>query len=172
MDKNRPDRSDDGPADDLGPALRRAVDGILRDPPPDDVMSRALAAARRVGRHDPETEVAALRRPPRVVWRVLAVAASIGILAGVAWWRWGGSSDRQMANRPPPVGSDHVRPAVEGPEMPRGERQPSLWAYRQAAWQSAEAFDAALDRDARCLLRPDPQPAEAGVSLESTRQTL
>jgi len=173
MDENRFDRPDASPADDLGPALRRAVDGVLRDLPPDDVTSRALAAARQVESHDPEDAVAALRRPPRAAWRVLAVAASIGLVAGLAWWRWGGSPNNSMVSRPlSPVGPGNVPSIPQGPETPHGDRRPSLWAYRQAAWQSAEALDAALDRDARRLLRPEPHPVEAGASLTSIRQTL
>jgi len=173
MDENRFERDGAGPPDDLSPALRRAVDGVLRDPPPDDVTSRALAAARQLGMQHPEAAISALRRR-RVVWQVLAVAASIGLVAALVWWRWGGPPDGQVVVQPPlsPIGAGNVQPIPQGPESPRGDREPSLWAYRQAAGQSSEALDAMLDRDARRLLRPEPRPIHAGASLASIRQTL
>ena len=173
MVENRENRPDASRADDLSPALRRAVEEVLRDPMPDSVTSRALAAARQVGRRIPDDATPTLRRPPPAVWRVLAVAASIGLLAGLAWWRWGGSPGSPTVSRAPSsVRPGHVQPIPDGPETREGDRRPSLWAYRQAARQSADALDAALDRDARSLLRPEPRPVHAGASPASIQQTL
>ena len=130
MDENRVDPAGTDPLEDLSPGLRRAVEGVLRDPPPEDVTSRALAAARRIPVLRPEAAGPNLRRRPRPAWRVLAVAASIGLVAGLAWWHWRGPSDGQVATKPP------------GAETPSGDRLPTLWAYRQAAEQSPEALEA------------------------------
>jgi len=173
MDENRLDRARTTPPDDLSAALRRAVEAALRDPPPEAVTSRALAAARQVGAPRPEAENPTLRWRPRAAWRVLAVAASIGFVAGLVWWRWCGPSDRQVVTKPPsPVEPGDVPSIPQGPEAPRGDRLPTLWAYRRAAERSPEALDAMLDQDARWVLRPEQQPFQAGASLRSIRQTL
>jgi hypothetical protein len=164
MDENRLDRARTGPPDDLSTALRRAVEEIVRNPPPEDVTNRALAAARQIGVRRPEAEGPALRRRPRVAWRVLAVAASIGLVAVLVWGRRGAPPDAEVVKAGPP--------AQQRIDAPPGDRLPTLWAYRQAAGQSAEALDAMLDRDARWVLRPEPQPFQAGASLGSIRQTL
>jgi hypothetical protein len=173
MDENRFDRNSADPADRLSPALRRAVDGIVRDPLPDDVTRRALAAARQIGVPYSGAAGPALQRRPRAAWRVLAVAASIGLVAGLVWWRWGGPPDGRVVVQPPvPSGPGNVQPLPQRPETPRGDRLPSLWAYRQAAGQSAEALDAMLDQDARDILRPEPHPFQAGAPLGFPPQTL
>jgi hypothetical protein len=173
MDENRVDPTGADPLEDLSPGLRRAVEGVLRDPPPEDVTSRALAAARQVPVLRPEAASPTLRRRPRPAWRVLAVAASIGLVAGLAWWHWRGPSDGQVATKPPsPAAPGDVRPIPPGPGTPSGDRLPTLWAYRQAAEESPEALDAMLERDARWVLRPEPQSIQAGASLGFIRQTL
>lgn len=181
MDENRSNRADSGPLDDLSPTLRRAVEGIVRDPPPADVASRALAAARQVGLSQPKGEGPQLPWHRRTAWRVLAVAASVAIVAALAWWHWGGRSDQQVVIEPPrtPDVPSHDRPNApdsqplpQGPKAPPGDRLPTMWAYDQAARQSDESLEALLDRDARRVLRPDPQPIQAGALLALLRQTL
>jgi hypothetical protein len=174
MDENRLDRAGTGPLDDLSPALRRAVEGVLRDPPPEDVTSRALAAARQIGVPRPEADGPTLRWHPRAAWRVLAVAASIGLIAALVWWHWGGPPDRHVVVNPPPspIGPGNPQPIPQGPEAPQGHRLPTMWAYRQAARQSAEALDAMLAQDARWVLHPEPQSFQVGASRGSVPLTL
>jgi hypothetical protein len=163
MDENRVDPAGTGPLEDLSPGLRRAVEGVLRDPPPEDVTSRALAAARQVPVLRAEAAGPTLRRRLRPAWRVLAVAASIGLAAMLVWGRRGAPPGPEVAEKGPPA---------QQREAPPGDRLPTLWAYRQAAEESPEALGAMLDRDARWVLRPEPQSFQAGASLGFTRQTL
>ena len=97
MDKNRSDRGS-GPADDLSPTLRQAVKRVVRDPPPDDVSARALAAARRLGVSHPAAARAVRRHG--MVWRMLGVAASIALVAALAWWYWRGTPEEHVVLQP------------------------------------------------------------------------
>jgi len=172
MDERRLDRRGGGLPDDLGPALRRAVEGVLRDPPPEGLTARALAAARQVESSHSTAARPALGRHRRATWWGVAVAASIGVAAALALWHWDGWLPKPVAVQPAPVGSGNVEPAPHNPEtMPDG-RRPSLWAYRQAARQSEEALDEALDRDARQVLAPGSQVPESWLQPASVGQML
>ena len=164
MDENRIDHDRTSPSDELGPALRRAVDAVLREPMPEGLTDRSLTAARRLQTPCPEPQTPPSRRRQVVAWRVLALAASIGLVAALVWWRWGGPPGPEVVENgplpPQPI------------EAPTGERLPTLWAYRQAAGQSPQALDAMLDRDARWMLRPEPQSFQAGALLRSGPMTL
>lgn len=172
MDEKRFDRRGGGPPDDLGPALRRAVEGVLRDPPPEGLTARALTAARHVGSSHSAVARPALGRRRRTAWRVLAVAASIGVAAALALWHWDGWLHKPVAVHPAPAGPGHVESAPHNPETPPAGRRSSLWAYRQAARQSEEALDEALDRDARHVFASGSQAPESWVRPDSVRQML
>jgi len=180
MDENPLDRDRAFPLDDLSPALRRAVERVLREPMPENLAERALAAARRVEAQPPQPRGLALRRGPRTAWPVLALAASIGLVAVLVWSRWGGQPDPNVVQAPSnanpgvpqPVLLPEPPPVSPGPVALPGDRLPTLWAYRQAAGQSPEALDALLDRDARWMLRPEPQSFHAGASLGAVPLTL
>ncbi len=171
MKEDRIDGEGAGRTDDLSPTLRRAVNGILRDPPPDDVTCRALAAARQVRVLAP-VEGSGHRRKASRLLGVLAIAAALGLVAASAWWHWGGRPNQQANVGPPQHGPDNVRPTAPERGAGEGDRLPSLWAYRQAARVSTDALDVMLDHDAHRVLRPDKQPFAAGTSLDGLRQTL
>lgn len=171
MDENRIDRGGgSGSAADLSPILRRAVEKIVRDSPPEDVSSRALAAARQIGLSH-RAAAAGLRRR-RMAWRVFCLAASVALAVASAWWYWSGLRDGQVAIQPPPVGPGSGWSSTEDPQIAPADHPPSLWAYREAAAQSMEAFEAMLDQDAHCVLRPEPQPFHAAALFGAIRQTL
>lgn len=185
MDENRGDRDRTSPLDDLGPALRRAVEGVVRRPVPEDLTDRALASARRARMPRPDAEeaaqTAAWRWRPRTAWPVWALAASIALVAVLVWWHGRGLPDRHVVIKSPtttigPGDTQPVPPALpphpRKPQAPPGDRLPTLWAYRQAVGQSAGALEAMLDEDARRLLRNQPQPLDKGASLRFVPETL
>jgi hypothetical protein len=170
MNKTQFDRGDSGSADDLSPTLRRAVEDVLRKPPPDDVSARALAAARRIGVSHPVAGRALRRRP--VAWGLLGVAASAGLAVALVWWYSRGTREEQVVIQPQRTEPGNIQPIPPDPRTNQTDRLPSLWAYRQAAGQSAETLDALLDQDAHRVLRPDPQSVQAGALLGVIGQTL
>jgi hypothetical protein len=168
MDESRFDPDSVRPMDELSPALRWAVEQVLREPMPEDLAERSLGAARRLQEPRPEPPRPSSRGRQAMTWRVLAVAASIGLVAVLVWWRWAGAPGPEVGNHSPtPPGRSQEplepQPIPPTPEPTPLERPPTLWAYRQAAGRSAEALDALLDRDARWVLRPEPQSFQAGA---------
>jgi hypothetical protein len=180
MNENRIDRDRTAPLDDLSPALRRAVDAVLREPMPEGLTDRSLAAARRLQTLCPEPQTPPSRRRQVTAWRVLALAASIGLVALLVWGRWGGPPGPNVAKKSTTPSEtregDPFTPdpgaILPVPEAPPVDRLPTMWAYRQAAGQSPQALDAMLDRDARWVLRPEPKSFQAGALPGSSPLTL
>ena len=148
-------RSGRHPRDELCPELRRAVEGIVQEPPPEDLMLRALERARRQVAMHAEGELGppGRRRVRRAVFWSLVAAASLGVV--VLNWL-----NRPSASFPP-----HQPTPVALPQrqMTIAPDLPTAWAYHEVLGQSPEALELMLDRHARQTLRPEPQSFQANT---------
>ena len=155
MPPELPGKDEERPTDELSPQLRRAVQEILDDHLPEDLMHRSIERARL--RRPPAQR---LRRPRVAVLAALAAAASI---AGVLVWlefRDGSSAQEQIAEDKHPV--RQAVPVEEGAGA--AETLPTWWAYHQAARRAPEALDALLDAHADRLGASDPESLRIGIS--------
>jgi hypothetical protein len=125
------------PLEELSPGLRNAVGRVLNDPMPEELTSRALASVRhRVGQCPRKARCRIL------CWTGSAIAASIAVMALVAYGRAAQTVDGRSARMPvlPPAGED-IAAAFD-------DNLPTVWAYTKAA-QSPDGLDALLDRQWR-----------------------
>ena len=149
-----PGKDEARPTEELSPQLRRAVEGILDDHPPEELMRRSIEQARL--RRPPARR---LRRPRVAALAALAAAAFAGVLVWLEF-RDGGNAQEQIAEEKHPV-----RQAVPVEEAAgAGETLPTLWAYHQAARRAPEALDALLDAHAERLGASDPESLRIGIS--------
>jgi len=143
------------PGNELGPELRRVVEGIVGDPLPTGLVSSALERARQTVVTEAETGPKASERSRvyrATIWS-LAAAASIG--AVVLAWHY------RPAVSPPP--NQPIAVAMPQTRTAIPNDAPTVWAYREALGQSPEAMEAMLERDARQTLRPEPQSVQASA---------
>lgn len=140
MVANVPDNAGRHPADELGPELRRAVEGVLGDAPPEDLMRRTLDGLRR---RRPRAARPNRRRHLGVA-AALAIAASIAVLVLVGPSRDGGGRREQI---PPP----------QQFAADRADQLPTLWAYHRASRISPEALEELLDEHAGRILVSDSE---------------
>lgn len=160
----RTDRNDGYPRDELRPELRRVVDGIARETPPQDLIERALDKARRRVASEAAQRPGFLdgRRMRRFVLWNLVVAASVGavalalVLRPIPWFQ---------PNAPPPV-------VLPPPQVAAAPDLPTAWAYHQALGQSPEALEALLDRHAKQSLSAEPPSFQANVFSRSSQPML
>lgn len=160
---SRPEPNDDPPLDELSPGLRKAVDAVLRDGPPEELTRRCLDAARR-------RRPAKAGRPARRAVYLVAFAAAACVAAALLVWQFrGGGPGREPIARPPSAPQK-----VPSPEQPVDTPQPSptWWAYHQAARQSPEALEALLDEHADQLALSGPTSWRFGVPVDSQTETL
>ncbi|MGO9114177.1 MAG: hypothetical protein ACLP9L_33605 [Thermoguttaceae bacterium] len=125
--------------EELSPGLRDAVECVLNDPMPEELLTiHALEAVRH--------QIA--RCPRKAGWRVISwagpvFAASIVVTALTAYYCAPQTVDGRFVKSPvlPTTGEDGA--AAFSDDLP------TLWAYSKAARKSPEALDALLDRQAR-----------------------
>ncbi len=148
MATSPPGGRDHRPTDELGNELRRAVEDILGDEPPEDLMRRTLDRVRAqkptVGR--------TMKRWFGLAGALAAAAACVAVLALV--WQ-----PRTVERRHPEQGP--WRSIAQAP-VDADDRLPTLWAYRQASLDSPEALNAMLDKHAARLLPADPKSLRMG----------
>lgn len=137
-------------ADDLSPALRRAVENVIAEEPPDGAMRRTLNHLR-------------LQRPvDRSTWpRFGAVAAALAVAAGIAFLLVIGGPWTDHSGQGPRV---VIHTDVQPPLQPRTDL-PTLWAYHRAAQASLDEVDELLDRHAARVLALNSEPVRIGAML-------
>lgn len=182
---NRQSRQSDGePLDELSPELRRAVETVLQNSPPEWLMGRALDAAR----HPILAEVKSRRRPSARRLRFALPVGLVAALIGVVFFLWhptlpiDPSANREPASRdgtglfaakrgalPTSASTSSGSPLDAGlpePVVARPVRTvvvldlPTAWAYREALKQSPEALCALLDAHSQQVLRPEPSSVQ------------
>lgn len=149
-----PENADRCPSDELAPELRRAVEEVLGQSPPEDLMRRTLDDLRR-----PTPRAARPGRRRRTLIRALAVALCIAMLVLVGRHRNGGDGQ----NGPAPPGEIVRQPA---------DTLPTLWAYHRASRDSPEALEELLDQHAGQLLVTESKAFSIGAFLDFDRESL
>jgi hypothetical protein len=134
MVAENPGNADQRHTGELGPELRKALEDVLGQSPPEDLMRRTLDGLRQR-----RPSVARANRRRHSLLSALAVAVSIAVLVLVARHRNGGN--REV--RPDPPREFVARPV---------DRLPTYWAYHRASLDSPEALEKLLDRHASELL--------------------
>jgi hypothetical protein len=155
MKRQHADQNDACPLDELRPELRRVVERIAREMPPEGLMQRVLDGVRRQEPLDPDMRPRPLehRQGRRTIPWNFATTSAVGVAVCTLML---------LA-----VSLSHLRvPNPEAvPQMPMAVHQdlPTAWAYHKAITESPEAVDALLARHARQMLRPEPNsfPAHA-----------
>ena len=145
MAADRSPNADPRPRDDLAPELRRAVQDVLDQSPPEDLMRRTLDGLRR---RRPGTVRTNRRRHPLL--SALAVAVCIAVLVLVGRYRNGGDGQ----NRPVPPKEITLQPT---------DSLPTVWAYHRASHDSPEALEKLLDEHAGRLLVTEPKSFSMGA---------
>jgi hypothetical protein len=163
MANNQAHKNDGHPLHELSPGLRRGVEAVVQKPVPEQVMLRALQAARRQRPTDADSQPRLANRR----WLRLALPCGLSAAAIVV----------AMLSRVAPL-SDST---VPGPAVPPSEQTtiapsppslPTAWACHRALSQSPEAFFTMLDLQAQHTLRPEPQSIQASVRPHFPQPTL
>lgn len=154
MVARKPENADRCPSDELAPELRRAVEEVLGQSPPEDLMRRTLDDLRQR-----RARAARPSRRRRVLIRVLALALSIAMLVLVGRHRNGGDGQ----NGPAPPEEIALQPT---------DTLPTLWAYHRASHNSPEALDELLDQHAGRLLVTESKSFRIGAFLDFDRESL
>ncbi len=149
-----PENADRRPTEELDGELRQAVENVLSQPPPEDLMRHTLDGLRRPS---PRVARATTGRIARLA--VLAAAATITVCV----WLGG---NHHGANGP--NGSSPPRPVAEQAM----DRLPTLWAYHRASLDSPEALDKLLQKHAAHLLVVESEPVRMGASLGPGHEPL
>jgi hypothetical protein len=149
-----PEDADQRPIDELGPELRQAVEEVLSQPPPEDLMRRTLDGLR-----DRRPGIARTNTPRLLLLGALAAAASIAVFVWLGQDRHGGDGEQQPAP-PQPVA---VRPA---------DQLPTLWAYHRASLKSPEALEKLLDQHAARILVSESKPLRMWAFSGLAEETL
>jgi hypothetical protein len=149
-----PDDADHRPLDELGPELRQAVEDVLSQPPPEDLMRQVLDGLRDRRRRGARSSV-----PRLALLGVLAAAAGMAVVVWLGQDRNGAGGNVGPAP-PPPVAA---QPA---------EQLPTLWAYHRASLESPEALERLLDEHAAHLLVTESKPLRMGAFLGLAQETL
>jgi hypothetical protein len=147
--KDRPvDNNDKEPLDELGPGLRRVVERIVRESPPEGLTERILSGLRRqetVRPQDRQQFIEPSWNRRGVRWNfagaaAIAVTACVLVLLAVS----------VFTRREP------TAPVAQPTQAASTQDLPTALAYHNAMAQSPEALDAMLTRHARQVLRSEP----------------
>jgi hypothetical protein len=152
------------PSDELGPRLRDAVERVIDDPVPDELMRRTLDRVRQ----QPPTVARVSKRPIRLDL-VIAVATAAS-LAGVALWMTSelrSKGPAEIAEAPTIDQSMEARPESVDESSPT----PTMWAYHQILREDPESLDDLLEAHAGRLGNADPESLRMGVSLSNEGAT-
>ena len=146
------------PSDELGPRHRDAVERVLDDPMPEELMRRTLDRVRQQ-----RPTVARVSKRPIRLDLVIAVATAAS-LAGVALWmtfelRSKGSAE--VAESPTIDQSMEALPESVDEFSPT----PTMWAYHQILREYPASLDDLLDAHATRLGHADPESLRMGISL-------
>lgn len=160
MANNQARENDGHPLDELSPGLRRGVEAIVQKPVPEQVMHRALQAARRQRLTEADSQ-------PRLVnrrWLRLALPCGLSAAAIVV----------AILSRVAPLSDSTVPGQAVAPSAQTtiAPSLPTAWACHRALSQSPEAFFAMLDLQAQHMLRPEPQSIQASVYPHFPQPTL
>ena len=154
MVSENPQNADRRHTGELGPELRQAVEDVLSQSPPEDLMRRTLDDLRQR-----RPRVARANRRRHAVLSALTVAACIAVLLLVGRHRNGGN--REVGPAPPQ--EFVVRPA---------DRLPTFGAYRRASLDSPEALEKLLDEHAAHILASDSESLRIGGFLGFAQESL
>ena len=146
------------PSDELGPRLRDAVERVLDDSVPEELMRRTLD---RVKQQRPT--VARVSKRPIRLDLVIAVATAAS-LAGVALWMTSeprGKDSAEVAEAPTFDRSMEVPSESVDESSPR----PTMWAYHQILRERPASLEDLLDAHAARLGHADPESLRRGISL-------
>jgi hypothetical protein len=158
MKPESPDRSNDPPFDELAPQLRRAVEEITADQPPEELSRRMVD---RLQRETPPTVYRMTRRTiVSVGW---AVAACLLIAVTLWYLRAGDSVPQETAAVAPPGTID--QPTV-------ASFRPTWWTYRQAAGHSQRELESLLERHAGLITLSSSESIRLGIPPSSQQETL
>jgi hypothetical protein len=141
------------PLEELSPRLRRIVEGIVQEMPPEQLTRRTLQGVRRktVKAADDRPRPLEHRRQRRAIGRSFAAATAISVTVCTLMLF---AASLFVSRTPRP----EVAPPVQGAVS---LDLPTAWAYHKAMSQSPEAVDVLLARHAEQVLRPEPHPLQA-----------
>lgn len=176
MGIGREEPSDPRILEELSPGLRDAVEQVLRDSMPEDLVRCALERAQcrlTPGEHhraesatDRRIRASGYNQKRMVFWTLLATSASIGLIAIVMHFRASGTDSRHVVSVPLQQVAGSKGPASSDGNVP------TAWAYTQAARQSPEALDALLDLHVTRSFSADRWSCPEQASLRAVRQAL
>lgn len=148
-------RDDDGPLDELSPRLRKVVEEIAAEQPPEDLGHQTLSRLRGQG---PPT----IRSRTRQITIYAGWAVAAGVLLAVSVWLL-------LPNPAEPDGPTVV--SVEPRREPAETTAPNWWSFHQAARRSPEELEALLDRHTHRMALSSPTSftiANSGALFEET----
>jgi hypothetical protein len=152
--------SNDGlPLDDLSPELRRAVEVIVHNKPPEGLTEQILRELQRQGATTANARPRSYerRRARRIAAWGLVAASAIAMFPLLFHAR-----SFFQPDMPKPALHPSAQLAIDGD-------LPTAWAYHRAIGQSSEAPEALLDRHARHSLRSEPNLSRMHVFLYSSQ---
>jgi hypothetical protein len=161
MSSREAQRSDVNPLDELSPELRRAVERIVQEAPPEALMERALEAARRQQATEPDVQPRSIER------RQLRRALPWGLVAAAA-------IGAVLLFRPASLFHSSMPGSVVVPQVQTliAENPPTVWTYRKALGQSPEMLEALLDFHTQRAVHPEPQSLHAYAFPYRSQPTL